>query len=100
MGTVTRYSPEVRERAIRMVADHPSQWAAIESVASKLGMTPETLRHWVRRAWGHRAWRTIARCAYQGKAQRPSQAHHQSSSCVSSLGSLVRKVGEDVTSRG
>jgi transposase-like protein len=54
MGTVRRYSPEVRERAIRMVVDHrgeyPSQWAAIESVASKLGMTPETLRHWVRRA--------------------------------------------------
>ena len=50
MGTVTRYSPEVRERAIRMVVDHRSQWAAIESVASKLGMTPETLRHWVRRA--------------------------------------------------
>ena len=33
MGTVTRYSPEVRERAIRMVVDHPSQWAGIESVA-------------------------------------------------------------------
>ena len=40
MGTVTRYSPEVRERAIRMVADHPSQWAAIESVASKLAHDP------------------------------------------------------------
>ncbi|EQD80762.1 transposase IS3/IS911 family protein, partial [mine drainage metagenome] len=54
MGALKRYSPEVRERAIRMVVDHrgeyPSQWAAIQSVASKLGMTAETLRHWVRRA--------------------------------------------------
>ena len=52
MAQVKRYSPEVRDRAIRMVVDHrgeyPSQWAAIQSVASKLGMTPETLRHWVR----------------------------------------------------
>ena len=52
MAQVKRYSPEVRDRAIRMVVDHrgeyPSQWAAIQSVANKLGMTPETLRIWVR----------------------------------------------------
>jgi len=46
------YSPEVRERAVRMVFDHehdyPSQWAAIESVAQKIGCTAETLRKWVR----------------------------------------------------
>ena len=50
----TRYSPEVRERAVRMFVDHrdeyPSEWAAMTSVATKLGMTPETLRTWVRRA--------------------------------------------------
>jgi transposase-like protein len=50
----TRYSPEVRERAVRMVVEHrdeyPSEWAAMTSVAAKLGMTPETLRVWVRRA--------------------------------------------------
>ncbi len=50
----TRYSPEVRERAVRMVVEHrdeyPSEWAAMTSVAVKLGMTPETLRVWVRRA--------------------------------------------------
>ncbi len=44
----------MRERAVRMVFDHQdeydSQWAAITSVATKLGMTPETLRKWVRRA--------------------------------------------------
>jgi len=54
MGTASRYSPEVRERAVRMVrehqAEHPSQWAAIESIAAKIGCSAETLRHWVRRA--------------------------------------------------
>lgn len=46
------YSPEVRERAVRMVFDHapeyPSQWAAIQSIAEKIGCSGETLRHWVR----------------------------------------------------
>lgn len=45
------YSPEVRERAVRMVLtgehEHKSRWAAITSVASKIGCTPETLRSWV-----------------------------------------------------
>ena len=49
-----RYPAEIRERAVRMVfehqAEHPSQWATITSIASKFGMTPETLRHWVRAA--------------------------------------------------
>ncbi len=54
MKTRTRYSPEVRERAVRLVFEHvkdyESQWAAIMSIASKIGCTPETLRKWVRRA--------------------------------------------------
>ena len=48
------YSPEVRSRAVRMVLDHQgehaSQWAAIQSIAAKIGCSGETLRHWVRRA--------------------------------------------------
>ncbi len=47
-----RYPVEVRERAVRLVREHegeyPSQWAAIISIATKCGMTPETLRKWVR----------------------------------------------------
>ena len=54
MNTSKRYSPEVRERAVRMVfehsADHDSQWAAIGSIAGKIGCTAETLRRWVRQA--------------------------------------------------
>jgi transposase len=53
MTRATRYPPELRERAIRLVrehrAEHASEWAAIQSVAAKLGMTPETLRIWLRR---------------------------------------------------
>ena len=54
MKTTKRYSPEVRERAARMVFDHQgeydSQWAALNSIASKIGCTAETLRKWVRRS--------------------------------------------------
>src|SRR5438445_7587906 len=54
MKTPSRFSPEVRERAVRMVlehqAEHNSQWAAIGSIAEKIGCTAETLRGWVRQA--------------------------------------------------
>ncbi len=47
-----RFSPEVRQRAVRMVIesqnDYDSQWAAISSIAPKIGCTPETLRTWLR----------------------------------------------------
>ena len=54
MGRQPRYSAEVRERAVRLVREqesaHESQWAAISSVASKIGCSPETLRTWFRQA--------------------------------------------------
>ena len=54
MGKPSRYSPEVRERAVRMVREHErehaSQGAAITSIAEKIGCSGETLRNWVRQA--------------------------------------------------
>ena len=54
MSTRNRYSPEVRDRAVRLVfehqGEHESQWAAISSIAAKLGCTVETLRRRVRQA--------------------------------------------------
>lgn len=54
MARPSRVSPEVRERAVRIVfehaQDHASQWAAITSVAEKVGWAAETLRSWVRQA--------------------------------------------------
>src|SRR5690606_1353765 len=53
MNKSNKFSPEVRERAVRMVQEHrseyPSQWAAIESIAPKIGCVPQTLHDWVRR---------------------------------------------------
>ena len=53
MRTRPGYSPEVRERAVRLVLttehDHSSRWAATKSVATKIGCTPETLRMWIQK---------------------------------------------------
>ena len=53
MKKSNKFSPEVRERAVRMVREHrgdyPSLWAAIESLAPKIGCVPQTLNQWVKR---------------------------------------------------
>ncbi|KZX62101.1 transposase [Stutzerimonas frequens] len=53
MRKTTTYSPEVRERAVRMVLEHlndyPSEWATIEAIAPKIGCAAQTLHGWIRR---------------------------------------------------
>ena len=70
MSKPTRYSAEVRARAVRLVAEHAheydSQWAAICSIAEKIGCTAETLRKWVRQAE-----------ADSGKRQGPSSQERE-----------------------
>lgn len=52
MSRASRYSPEFRERAVRMLQEqqdqHASQWAALNSIAGKVGCSAETLRKWVK----------------------------------------------------
>ena len=54
MNKSNKFSPEIRERAVRMVQEHrgeyPSLWAAVESMAPKIGCVPQTLLEWVKRA--------------------------------------------------
>jgi len=54
MNKSNKFSPEVRGRAVRMVEEHrgsyPSLWAAVESIAPKIGCVPQTLLEWVKRA--------------------------------------------------
>ena len=54
MNKSNRFSPEIRERAVRLVQEHrgeyPSLWAAVESIAPKIGCVPQTLLEWVKRA--------------------------------------------------
>jgi transposase-like protein len=53
MKKQNKFSPEIRERAVRMVLEHrgeyPSLWATIESIAPKIGCVPQTLNEWVRK---------------------------------------------------
>jgi transposase len=80
MPRPSRYSPEVKERSVRLVVDqtasHGSQWAALQSVAEKIGCHPETLRGWVRqfeRDTGRRPGVTTAEAARIKELERENR---------------------------
>src|SRR5690606_5069504 len=62
--TTDKFSPEVRARAVRMVAEHPSRWAAVSSIATKIGCSAHTLNEWVKKSEGgqRQASGTAERC--------------------------------------
>ena len=64
MNTNKRYSPEVKERAVRLVleqqGEYPSRWSAICSIAGKIGCTAETLRRWCKEAGGSQSNGSVA----------------------------------------
>ena len=83
MSKSNKFSPEVRERAVRMVQEHrgeyPSLWAAIESIAPKIGCVPQTLHEWVKRVevdTGVREGVTTSEAQLMKDLERENREHH------------------------
>ena len=76
-----RYSPEAIERAVRMVTDagsqYESQWAAITSIAAKIGCTPETLRRWIRQQARDTGQRPGPTSAEDERVKAPDERRHR-----------------------
>jgi transposase len=101
---LTKYSPKVKAKAVRLVRDHvqdyESEWAAIKTVSKRLGMTPETVRKWIRQDEinsGQRAGKTSAEHAEirqlkRDKAELERTVEILSAASAFSLGSWTRNV--------
>ena len=78
MNRSKRYSPEIRERAVRMVFEHQSEyeseWAAMCSISSKIGCTAETLRKWVRRSETDQGSGLCHRCIFPAHRRLAGQS--------------------------
>lgn len=83
MKKSSRFSPEVRERAVRLVlehqGEHESEWAAICSIAGKMGCTAETLPKWLHRTEGDEGQRGAQGLAATGTRRHPRWLGAQSS---------------------
>ncbi len=88
MARPSRFSPEVRDRAVPMVREHEneyaSQWAATTSIAEKIGCAAETLRSWVRQAERDQGTRTVLTTE---ERQRLSRSSARTSNCGAPTGS-------------
>ena len=83
MGNRARFSPEVKERAVRLFFDqrpkYDTEWAAMSSIAEKIGCVPETLRSWVRQAQrdgGQRAGLTTSERERMKELERENLRDH------------------------
>ena len=81
MGKQNRFSGEVRERSVRMVLEHEdeygSRWAAVRSIAEKMGCSPETLRKWVQQAEVDRGRRPGQTSAEQARVKELEQENRE-----------------------
>ena len=88
-----KFSPEVIERAVRMVFDakdqYPSQWAAIESIAGKIGCTAETLRKWVRQGERDSGVRPGATTAEQQRIKELEREVHRKDRALAETAALL-----------
>ena len=93
------YSPEVRERAVRLVfeqqKEHESQWSAIKSIASMVGCTAETLRTWVRRTETDQGIRGGMSTADRERLKDPDRLPEVRISCGSRILPLLQR-GRDL----
>ena len=76
-----KYTPEVRERAIRLLeevrAQHPSDWSAIQAIASKIGCNPETLRAWYRKHQDAQNPATVAQQAQDARIKALERENYE-----------------------
>ena len=100
--TTNKYSPEVRERAVRMVLDgagqHESRWAAIVSISSKIGCAPQTLNAWVKRVevdTGQRGGITTAQAEKMKALEREVRELKQANEILRKGEAIVRHWSED-----